>query len=279
MNLFERIIFFFKGTLPESAIPTCYGIYHICCIVICIAITVLLCVFKKDVKEKTYRKIVFIAWLIIFVLETIKQLSQSISYDADTNIVSWGYPWYLFPFQLCSSPLYLFFLIAVLKDGKVRDSIIAFTSTYVMFAGITVFAYPGNVFCATTYLDFQTMVHHGSQVVIGIYSLVYYRDRLNMKYFLNGTPTFIVFIGIAIALNEIMPVVIKDLGYFDMFYISRRYRSVVPIMCDIYDALFNSDLPWYIDYVIYILCYMVGFSIGAAIMASIPLIIKKKKVA
>lgn len=138
----------------------------------------------------------------MLVLEIYKQLIYSVSEVGGSAV--WDYQWYAFPYQLCSTPLYLLPFVAFMKEGKTRDSIMSFLSTFAMFGGLAVFIYPNDVFISTIGINIQTMVHHGLQIVLGIYFMVYNRKKLNWMYFLRGVYVFGAMLGIAMLLNIVL---------------------------------------------------------------------------
>jgi hypothetical protein len=264
MNFFEKFLLSLKATMPE---PTNYGWFHLMFIAIAITSITLLCIFALNVKEKTFRWIVFSGWLTIVILEIYKQLVFSINANGDQAV--WEFQWYAFPFQLCSSPLYLLPFITFLKDGKVRDSIIAFLATYSMFGGLVVFLYPNDVFVSTIGINIQTMVHHGLQLVFGIYFLVYYRHKLNWLFFVKGIITFATMCAIAMTLNIVMYhcLMAHNGQTFNLFYFSPYYPCTLAVL---------SDFIWpNVPYVIFLLTYLIGFTLAAAIVYTIPYYIIK----
>ncbi len=274
MNTFEKIIEALGYIIPDEQIPSYFGWFHILMTIIIIAVTLYLCIFKKNASDKFYRNTVFVWWIIIFIFEIIKQFVFSLS--VDNGVATWSYPWYIFPFQFCSMPLYIFPLIALLKDSKFRDSLISFAAFWVMFAGTTVFAYPVQAFCGYGLINVQTMLHHGSQVIIGAYSIVFYRNRINLSYFLNGIITFIIICVIAVGLNEIEYYTSFTNGsYFNLFYISSHFVSTLPILGDIYVSL-NAGSNIF-GYLVFLLTYIIGFSIGAFIIYAVTCMCQKKK--
>ena len=64
------------------------------------------------------------------------------------------------------------------KEGCVKDSAMAFMMTFSLFGGLVVMAYPNDVFIETIGINLQTMIHHGLQVVLGIYLFVLGDDTL-----------------------------------------------------------------------------------------------------
>ncbi len=260
----EQIYNFFDMEMPR---PTSYGWFHILFILIAISVTVLLCVFFKDAKDKTFRRIMLISWLTMVILEIYKQLNYSISFP--DGVFTWDYQWYAFPYQFCSTPLYILPFLAFMKEGKFRDFFEAYISTFSLFAGLVVFIYPNDVFIKTIGINIQTMVHHGLQIVLGVYCAVYNRKKLNFKYFLKAIPVFMVLLVIAVILNETAGAYIKTAfdETFNMFYISRLFPCTLPVVSLFYPPV----LPWFL----FFLVYSVGFCLAATVIFYINLGIMK----
>ena len=159
--------------------PTNYSWFHLVFIVIVIGVTVFLCLKFKNCSDKAFRRIVLISWISMVVLEFYKQFVYS--YSVEPSVIEWDYQWYAFPYQLCSTPLYVLPFIAFMKDSKFRDCFVAYMSTFSLFAGIAVFLYPNDVFISTIGINIQTMVHHGLQIVLGIFFIVYARKKFSKK--------------------------------------------------------------------------------------------------
>lgn len=251
MNFLVNLFNFFDKKMPE---PTNYGWFHLLFMALIVTTTVLLCMFFKDCKDKTMRKIVLIFWLTITTLEVYKQFN--FGFSVSENKLVWDYAWYAFPFQLCSTPLYAMPFVVFLKDGKIRDAFIAYMGAFSFFGGLAVFFYPNDVFVETIGINIQTMVHHGTQVIIGIFLLVHQRKKLGIFHYLKAVPVFAGFSAIAILLNEIT--VASGLeDTFNMFYISRHYDCTLPVLSAIY-----PNVP----YVVFLLMYLLGFVIVSIIM-------------
>lgn len=257
--MLEKILIFLE---TKGDTPSVYGVYHICCILACILLTALLIVFFKNAKDDTFRRIALIIWIIMVVFEVYKEVCFVGSSVKDGK-VKWDYSWYAFPYQLCSTPLYLMPFVFLLKDCKLRDAVIAFLGTFSVFGGLVNYIYPEQVFVSQIGISIQTMVHHGLQLVFGIYALVYVRKKLNFKFFLSSIIVFICVLIVAVLLNEIFYYsFIKDLGEtFNMFFISPHFDCTLPILSIIYPK---------VPYFAFFLIYTLGFIICAFIMYVIP---------
>lgn len=255
MNFFEKIINALEGTME---VPTNYGWFHLMFFAIVIATTILLCKFFKDCSDKTFRRIVLIAWIAMVALEIYKQIV--FSFGVENSEPSWGYQWYAFPFQLCSTPLYVLPFIVFLKDSWLRDSLLSYISTFSFFGGLAVYFYPNDVFVGEIGINIQTMIHHGIQVVFGIFFVVHNRRKLNHKYYVRGIPVFVALCTVALILNVIMHSVFVSIGseqVFNMFYFSPYYNCTLPILSAIYPK---------VPYIAFLGLYVLGFSFIATII-------------
>ena len=143
-----------------------------------------------------------------------------------------------------------------MKDSKVRDAFLAYMSTFSMFGGLATFIYPEQVFISTIGINIQTMVHHGLQIVLGIFFIVWARKKINRWYFIKAVPVFAVLVTIAIlANNAFMSLGIDET--FNMFYISPHFDCTLPILSMIYPK---------VNYLIFVALYILGFTLIAFII-------------
>lgn len=247
MSGFERFV---QRISHIMEVPPSYGIFHLISVIVAIALTTILCLFLKNASSKTFRIISLFAWLVMVILEVAKQLVLAYSFEGGT--VTASYSWTDFPYQLCSTPIYLLPFVIFMKDGKVRDSIMSFISTFALFGGLVVFVYPNDVFVENTIVNLQTMIHHGLQIVLGIYFMVYNRKKLNAKYFLRGIIVFAIMTAIAIILNLVVyHFITKDI--FNMFFISPYFPQHLPVL---------STVSQMAPYWVYLIAYLIGFVIA-----------------
>ena len=249
--------------------PEPFGWFHLLMFGLTIITTILFCIFFRNVNDKTFRKIIFICWIVFLVFELYKELTYVINWNFDETgkLIDVSYSWYAFPFQFCSTPFYILPFIVFLPNGKIRDAFMAYTASFVLFAGIIVMLIPGDVFVQQIGIDIQTMVHHGLQVVLGVYVAVYNRKRYEGKFkdILNwywpGLVVFACMATVAIILNEsVFASGVLDGQTFNMFFISSHFPCTLPIL-----SMFANDIP----YLAYLCVYLFGFAIVAALMFAI----------
>ena len=131
---------------------------------------------------------------------------------------------------------------------------IAFTATFCFFGGLVVYIYPNDVFIDTIGINFQTMIHHGLQIVLGIYCITYYRNSLNFKWWSKSIFVFAGLVATALLLNVIVYHVLQNMNIdetFNMFYISPYFISSLPV----FDMIQNS-----VPFIFYIKIYIIAIS-------------------
>ncbi len=259
MTSFENFVYTVLQAKMER--PGLYGTWHIVSIILTVALTVLLVAFFRNAKDSTMRTTLFIGWVIMITLEIAKQLIGAMQYDG--YVVTWAYAWRWFPFQFCSTPMYTFPLVFLLKDCKFRRAIMAYIATFSLFAGIIVMVLPTSVFTSYTVINVQTMVHHGLQVVFGIYMAAYNRHHLNKRFFGWCMIVFGAFASVAMILNLTIYPWLEAQGKwtdFNMFYISPYVNSDLPVLSAIYPQ---------VPYPVYLIIYVLGFALVAALVYAV----------
>ncbi len=139
MEFWKSVLAFLDA---EMETPQSYGWFHLLFIALTIGGAVLLCVLHKKDDPDRVRKIILITAIVVIVIEIYKQINYSFSYSGE--VVEFDYQWYAFPFQFCSTPMYVGLLAGIIKKGKVHDALCAYLATYVLFAGICVMVSPAT---------------------------------------------------------------------------------------------------------------------------------------
>lgn len=176
----------------------------------------------------------------------------------------WEYQWYAFPFQFCSTPMYIGLLAVYSKQPLLKQGSYLFLSTYGFFAGLAVMLYPVSVYTTSLGINIQTMVHHGSMVLMGL--VVMLKINPTKKHFIYGIYVFGMVTFVAILLNE-FHTLLELSGTFNMFFINPRFSSEIPVL-----SLFQPIVPG----VIYMLIFLIGFALIAFIFLQLHRWIYKK---
>lgn len=242
--------------------PAPYGAFHLIWFALSIIAGVLLCVCCKDT-ERYARRVVLITAIIVTVLEIYKQINYTFSFDGAA--ITADYQWYAFPWQFCSTPMYIG-LLAGLTRGKVHRSACAYLATFAVFAGVCVMFYPNDVFISTIGINIQTMVCHGSMLTIGIYLLGSGYVELKHKTILKAIPVFATVVAIAVVLNEIAYTTgLLKTDTFNMFFISPHCDPHLPVYSIVQE---HVAFPWCL------IIYVAAFTLAAYLMLLIAMGIK-----
>jgi hypothetical protein len=251
VTFFERILAALDGKMET---PTPYGWFHLLFLAIVITTCIFVIIKCKNINTKTFNRVLFAAAGTLIAFEIYKQFN--FSYDSSED--SWSYHWYAFPFQFCSTPMYVMLAAAIFKEGKIKDTLCAFLGTYGLFAGIAVMLYPNDVFIETIGIDIQTMVHHGMMVVMGVFMYASGRVKIEHKSILKALPAFATLVVCAILFNELYHLYdpAKE-QTFNMFFISRHYSCTLPVLSMIYPT---------VPYVVFLFIYLIGFTLAGYVM-------------
>ena len=244
---------FFKGLDASMTTPSTLGWYHFLCLALVIGLCVVIAIYCKNLSDKQYDKILLFVSIALWAFEIYKQLN--FSYNWKNN--SWDYHWYAFPFQFCSTPMYVMPVSLIFRKKKcIRDACRAYLATYALFAGLAVMAYPGDVFVETIGINVQTMIHHGSMVVTGVLTWVSGKAKCNHKTILHALPVFASLVAVAMSANILWHFV-GNAETFNMFFISPYLNSTLPIL---------SMIQPIVPYPVFLLGYIIGFTTAGYVM-------------
>ena len=246
----SRVLEILNAQMPE---PASYGWFHLLFFALSIGAGIWLCIRFKDA-QKYAPRVVLTTAIIVIVLEIYKMINFGFSYE---DGISYSFPWGSFPFQFCSTPMYVGLLAGIIRRGRVHRSLCAYLATYAMFAGLCVMIYPNDVFIETIGINIQTMICHGSMLSIGIYLLGTGYVKAEHKTVLHALPVFGAAVVIAMILNEwaFRTGMLED-HFFNMFYFSPHADPHLPLYSNVQNALGVANPLSFIIYV-------AGFTLAA----------------
>ena len=245
--------------------PAFGGLYHWICIFLTVLACVLTCKFIKKPDARHMRRTFWLFWTAFFLMEVYKQVCFAFDYDG--TAITYNYEWYAFPFQFCSSPMYVSLLAALIKNQKIHDALCAYLATFAVFAGLTVLVYPVQCFVPIVGVNIQTMVWHGGMIVLGVYLLASGYVKLEHRTVRKAIPVFACFIVVAMILNEVAynAGLLED-HVFNMFYISPYCEPSLPVYSLVQQVV---PYPWSIA------IYVAGFSAAAYLILLIGMAVKR----
>ncbi len=264
VNFFEKIVTFLaKRDVP----PKAWESFHVISLIIIGIACIAAFFFKKFYTKERVAYITLICGIILLLFETYKQLI--FTYRPATD--EWRYSFGVFPFQFCSTPIYLSiiaFVLYKLKKEKIYNAILAFLATYCLIAGfIVLFFGTQTVFVQLVGSNIQSMVHHGIMILLGLIILLSGSISFNPKTLFSAFCVFLPLVFAAIAMNFAF----GNGQKFDMFYLAIDS----PFMKRLSLQLFGTTVP----YPVYVIGYITLFTFASAVVLFIAKIItiKNKK--
>ena len=249
----NNFLFWLQG---EMTTPTLFGWFHILCLILLIGLCVVIYIFRKKISRKCVNLILLLIAMIL--LEVYKQIVFSFNYVVGSGGISsyWDFQWYAFPFQFCSTPMYIMLLAGALRKGKVYNCLISYLATFSLFAGLLVMLYPGNVFISMIGINIQTMICHGGMFAIGFLLLATKSVKLNFSTLLKAALVFIVMVVLALIMNTIWHYCGNGED-FNMFYIGPFIECSLPLL----DIIYKST-----HYLVFLIIYILGFTLASGLM-------------
>ena len=196
--------------------------------------------------------------LILISTEIYKQILFAYHYNFEGD-----YRWSLFPFQLCSIPMYTSAIMPLARNEKLRKSLFSFMALYGMLGGLSATLYQTSVLTREDYsLDYQSIIWHFALIALGIYSATYLNIgslsfKKSLKLYQYGTFAFLGFLILAEIINLL---IVLNHGYNEftvggnMFYISMfMFNLDIPVLSTI-----TSTCGWYVGFIGYTFVLMLG---------------------
>lgn len=255
MNTFETIIYALQFEMER---PNCYGWFHLMWFVLSVLLILFLTLRREKDHERTLKAVLLVYGVGALVLETIKQIIWSFEFDPVTQIGTWDYQWYAFPFQLCTTPIIASLLSAFLRKGALREWLLSFMAFVTILGSVATAFYPESCFVRTVLVDIHTMYLHFGSLVVSVYLLISGEVKLRFRSLLRGYGVFL----ISALMAELLNVSVYQSGVlqgetFNMFYISPYFISSLPV----FDTI-QGKVP----FPLFLILYLVAIFLGAFII-------------
>lgn len=156
-------------------------------------------------------KVLWICGILLAASEIYKQLFI-------LQVVSGGvYDWWYFPFQLCSTPMYLCLVFPLFPSGAPQKNAAGYLKAFAFLGGIMALAEPSGLMYPYWTLTLHGLLWHILLVFIAFFCAASGLAGRSTRDFFHTLPLFFLFCLIATAIN------IFTGGKADMFYISPYY--------------------------------------------------------
>ena len=217
----EQFLHFLQG---EMEVPGIISWFHFLMLIPIIGLSIIIPLFFRNSSEKVYKRILFIFWVILINLEIFKQILKAFHYGDPSY---WEYSIRDFPFSICSMPYYFIPIILFVnkeKHPKIVDSANGYMCFISLLSGIAVCIYTDMVMSNMIFINVQSLIHHGSQVILGVYVFVWNRKSISFKTVYRSLIAFLITAVIAIIINvSFYP------HFINMFFINPTRITNLPI--------------------------------------------------
>lgn len=264
VNIFESILYMLQKEMEE---PQAFGWFHLMWIGLVAVALIILFKLKNKYSEKQLKLVLGIYGIVALILEILKQLIWSFNYDNITGIVVWDYPWYIFPFQLCTTPIFISIICLFLKNNKIRNTLLSYMAFTTILGSISTILLPDSCLVSDILVNIHTMWLHLGSFVVSVYLIMSGTVKIEKNNLLNSFIVFIIFVLIAELLNMgIYNMNILNGETFNMFYISPYFISSLPVF-----DIIQQNVP----YLLFLLAYISVIFVGSSFIYYLSFFIRK----
>lgn len=235
---------FLHATAWPMEKPEPYGAFHLIFFFVGFAVVFLLACLLRNTNEKQNRAVLLSVGTFLLLSELYKQFFYF--YVVENH----EYAWWIFPFQLCSVPMYLCFIAAFLPDGKVRNGMYNFLASINLMGGFIAFIEPSGLMHEYWTLTLHALVWHMSLVFLGLYLGISRRAGRELKDYRYSALTFVGLSVVAFCINLIFWNAAD--GDINMFYVGPRTSPLF-----IFETI-AKNWGWYVCTPIYITLVCAG---------------------
>ena len=166
-----------------------------------------------------------ILWICGVLLGTGELYKQLFLYE----IVNHGrYDWWYFPFQLCSTPMYLCLVFPLLPGGIPRRTAAAYLESFGLLGGIMALTEPSGLMHPYWTLTLHGFLWHFILILLGVYCGRKGLADAGAGGFFRMLPLYGLCCSIAIFINTMEQLCIYPRDYSDLFYINCFFPSEQP---------------------------------------------------
>lgn len=218
--------------------PKAYGAFHLLFTLFGVAACVWLAWKLRKIGDRGNRAVLIGTGVFLLVCEIYKQLFYYF------YIGNNSYQWWIFPFQMCSVPMYLCILAPLLRKGKVQKSMYSFMMIYNLLGGAMAFIEPSGIIHSYWTLTLHAFIWHMTLVFIGLYLVFSNRGGKTMQDYRLASLNFLVLCGIAFCINLLFWE--ASGGSINMFFVGPKESSLIVF------KQIAQNFGWYVSTLLYI---------------------------
>ncbi len=240
---------------PLASQPESYGVFHLSFVALSLIVIITLCYLMRKNSDTVFRIVMFSLGACLLLSEAYKQLYYLYAAGGE------GYDWYIFPFQLCSVPMYLSIVVGCMKKNKVRDAVCEYLVSIGLLGGIMAYVEPSGILNAHYFTLIHSCLWHAMLIFIALYILVTGNACRRLADYRKAIGILAVVVLTATALN----VAFYEKPSFNMCYISPFYPTPLAVFSS-FDTFFQGILGQYPGRIVSALIYVVALVLGGFIL-------------
>ncbi len=235
---------FFTFTAWEMVKPEPYGPFHLIWVVVGVTLCALLAWKLRNLGTRGNKWLLIGVGVFLSVCELYKQLFYYYC------IGKGSYQWWIFPFQMCSVPMYLCILAPLLKPGKVQSGMYHFMMIYNLMGGIMSLIEPSGLLHEYWTLTLHAFIWHTALIFVGLYLGFSGHTTARWVDFKHSTWTLLALCAMAFCINLLFwDVSGQDIN---MFFVGPKNSSLLVF------STIAENFGWYVSTALYIPAMCLG---------------------
>lgn len=208
--------------LHEMDKPSAWGSFHTHFFFIGIPTAILIAFLLRKISKEKEKILFLIIGTFLILSEIFKQLALT--------AIEGMYRYDMIPFQLCSIPMYLCILSAIIPEGKANRAMRTFIATFGLMGGIASYIAPGTMCREWLELTLHSFIWHLILIFLGFYIFFSKSTNIQTSNFFYAQILYLALCTIAFGINLLL---INAPGVpVNMFYIGPN-PSNLPICREI----------------------------------------------
>ena len=244
MELTQKLLDIFGKLAWEMERPKAYGAFHLIFAIVGISLAVFAAWKLRKLSDKGHRRVLLFVSLFLIATEIFKHFLFIY------GLYGGEFPWYNFSFQFCSVPMYLAFLAAIVKPGKLEQALLGFLLYFSTLGGLAAYIEPSGMNNGHWLVTIHSYLWHLLLIFLGLYLFFSRRVGIKWKDYFLAAGMYLGLCGIAFVFNLMLWGPAK--GDINMFFIGPKVSSLV-IIHDI-----GTKFGWWVGTLVYIPAVCLG---------------------
>lgn len=238
--------------------PKAYGPFHLTFTIVGFALCVLAAWKLRKLGDRGNRILLLGCGVFLAFAELYKQLFYYY------YIGQGSYQWWIFPFQMCSVPMYLCLIGPLLRGGRIQKGMYNFMMIYNLLGGAIAFLEPSGLVHPYWTLTLHAFTWHMLLVFIGLYLAFSGRGGKEMADFRSASVTFVALCAVAFCVNLALRQISG--GEVNMFFVGPSNSSLIVF------KQISETFGWFVSTLLYIPSVCLG-----AFLVFLPFHLRGKK--